>query len=310
MSQLDVICVGSATDDVIASVARMPRADERVVATSFLGAGGGPAATAAVALARLGASVGFCGVVGDDDAGLRVRASLEREGVDVRWLTMVPGSRTAQSSIIVSGESRAIVAWPAAEPAAADIPVDASRWLHVDQSGFAPVRAALSGVTDVRPRLSVDAGNPLPPGDLADVDLFVPSVSSLLTRYPASAGREAAITAALTDGARVVVATDGSGGAYLRGGDSSAADADASICVEGFDVPVVSTLGAGDVFHGALLAALVAGDALPQAVRSANAVAALSCRALDGRSAIPRRDELADFLNAHGGVAVPMTVTT
>jgi sugar/nucleoside kinase (ribokinase family) len=57
-----------------------------------------------------------------------------------------------------------------------------------------------------------------------------------------------------------------------------------------FPVDVVSTLGAGDVFHGALLAQLVRDVPLPDAL--ANACAALSCRALDGRSAIPTGEEL------------------
>jgi sulfofructose kinase len=55
----------------------------------------------------------------------------------------------------------------------------------------------------------------------------------------------------------------------------------------------VSTLGAGDVFHGALLAAFVRGLALAEALAFANECAALSCRALDGRSAIPTLAEIA-----------------
>ena len=57
-------------------------------------------------------------------------------------------------------------------------------------------------------------------------------------------------------------------------------------------VEAVSTLGAGDVFHGALLAALVRGASLQDALAMANRVAALSCRGLDGRSAIPTLQEL------------------
>jgi sugar/nucleoside kinase (ribokinase family) len=53
------------------------------------------------------------------------------------------------------------------------------------------------------------------------------------------------------------------------------------------EVEIVSTLGAGDVFHGALLAGLVHDLPLREALVQANACAALSCRALDGRSAIP-----------------------
>jgi sugar/nucleoside kinase (ribokinase family) len=54
----------------------------------------------------------------------------------------------------------------------------------------------------------------------------------------------------------------------------------------------VSTLGAGDVFHGALLAALLDGQPIDDALRFANAAAGLSCRALDGRSGIPSRREV------------------
>ena len=62
---------------------------------------------------------------------------------------------------------------------------------------------------------------------------------------------------------------------------------------------VVSTLGAGDVFHGALLAALTGGRGLGEALHYANATAGLSCRALDGRSGIPAAAQV-DALLAGG----------
>jgi sugar/nucleoside kinase (ribokinase family) len=61
-------------------------------------------------------------------------------------------------------------------------------------------------------------------------------------------------------------------------------------------VDVASTLGAGDVFHGALLASLADERSLAEALRRANATAALSCRGLDGRSGIPTAPELERFL--------------
>ena len=64
------------------------------------------------------------------------------------------------------------------------------------------------------------------------------------------------------------------------------------VAADGFPAEVRSTLGAGDVFHGALLAALLDGSDLEGALVHANAAAALSCRALDGRSAIPTAAEL------------------
>ena len=83
------------------------------------------------------------------------------------------------------------------------------------------------------------------------------------------------------------------GSAYARmrigGADGGTANTPAgeTLDVPGFPVDVVSTLGAGDVFHGALLACLDRGLPLRDALVRANACAALSCRALDGRSAIP-----------------------
>ena len=295
MRNVDVICVGAATFDTIAAVPRIPLDDERVVASTFTSAGGGPAATAAVALARLGAHVGFCGVVGDDAAGEFVRDALMREGVVVDWLTTSPQISTAQSCILVSETTagRAIVTCVAPEPDPENIPVGLSTWLHTDQTGYVATVQALRGSTSA-PLLSLDAGNPMIIPDLAGIEIYAPSVPALLRRYPSVATLSDAMRAAAADGAHYVVATDGPRGAHVLHEQSYDH-------VESFDLHVTSTLGAGDVFHGALLAALLNGCDLLDAVREANAVAALSCRALDGRSAIPDRSELQAFLSSGGG---------
>jgi sugar/nucleoside kinase (ribokinase family) len=89
------------------------------------------------------------------------------------------------------------------------------------------------------------------------------------------------------------VATDGSNGSYAATADGETAYA------PGFDVEVLSTLGAGDVFHGALVAAVVHGLPLAAQLEFANATAALSCQGLDGRSRIPSLAEVR--------AAVPLT---
>lgn len=294
---LDVVCIGALTLDRIAVVDRVPAEDERVVAEPFTVAGGGPAATAAVALARLGARVGFCGVVGDDPAGRLVREQLEAEGVDVRWLETRPDVRTTESMILVSRSAgaRTIVTTPSVAPDPATVPVAASAWLHVDQTGYASARAALAGVTDA-PFLSIDGGNPIEGLDLTGVELYAPTASTLRAVFP-SDSLDAAVRAASAV-ARRVVATDGSAGSHVfHGGEV--------VAVPPFPIDAVSTMGAGDVFHGALLAGLIAGRDTIEAARWANAVAALSCRALDGRSGIPGARETEAFLaeaaaSAHG----------
>jgi sugar/nucleoside kinase (ribokinase family) len=87
-------------------------------------------------------------------------------------------------------------------------------------------------------------------------------------------------------GAESVVVNRGAAGSRAWTADGDVVEA------PGVAVDAVSTLGAGDVFHGALLAWLVREAPLAEALRAANAAAALSCRALDGRSAIPTLDEL------------------
>ena len=275
----EVVCVGLATWDTVLLVPRLPEADGRVVASERVEAGGGPAATAAVAVARLGVPAAFAGRVGDDEAGARVREALGREGVDVSELEVVPGGVTPRSTILVEEPTgrRAIVhhegtVLPLALGERAAARCRAAAWTHVDHAGWG---AAPEGA-----RISVDGGNPIPDLDLARVALYAPTESALREAFGSP-------QAALEAGAGLVVVTRGEGGsaAYGAGGVSVEAPPHA---VE----PLVSTLGAGDVFHGALLAALVQDAPLADALAFANRCAALSCRALDGRSAIPTPQEV------------------
>lgn len=288
---LDVICVGSANLDTIASVDHAPADDERVTTSAFVISGGGPAATAAVALSRLGVRAGMCGVIGEDRAGELVRAQLEQENVDTRWLRTDPNEQTAQAYVLASRKTgaRSIVTTVAPQPGPDEIPVGESVWLHVDQTGFANTRRALLGGS-ASTRLSVDGGNPIPDLSLRGVDLYAPTLSRLLARYRTT-DVERAFAAARDEGARDIVATAGEAGTYVL--------TPAGVELIGsFQVEITSTIGAGDVFHGALLAELVRGESLADAATAANAAAALSCRGLDGRSAIPTLAFLREFMGA------------
>ena len=273
----DVVCVGLATRDTILAVPHHPAADELVLATDVAVAGGGPAATAAVALARLGIATAFVGAVGDDDTGAFIREGLEAEGVDVSELAIVPGRRSPESAIYVGPGTRAIAAFrgdmgaPQLSERAQRLCRDAA-WVHVDQTGFGAVPH------DVR--LSIDAGNPVDGLDVHGVALYGPTEAALERDFGTAA-------AALDAGAQLVVVTRGAQGCTAYTAEGSVAAAGTPI-----DDPV-STLGAGDVFHGALLAALVREQPLGDALAFANRAAALSCRALDGRSAIPTLAEVA-----------------
>lgn len=283
-----LLFVGCATLDAIALVEDYPAADSRTVATDFATAGGGPAATAAVAAARAGAKTAFAGVLGADEEGDRIITGLQAEGVDTSAVIRDPDVRTGASVIVVSraSESRAIVTRPVPPvsfPAGSRFHelVEAASWVHVDHLGWNAV-ASLPGGPAGR-SISVDAGNPIPSFSARGVALYVPTIERLRAEYGDGLSPEALLQKALDDGASAVVATAGSEGAWVleRGG--------APAHVPATPATIVSTLGAGDVYHGAILAAVAAGLPLVEAAEFAGRTAAASCAGLDGRSAIPHQ---------------------
>jgi sulfofructose kinase len=297
-SEPQVVCIGACTLDLIAAIEEPLGDDQRVKARDAVLGAGGPSATAAVALARLGIRVAFAGTVGDDPAGRFIREGLEAEGVDAAALLTQPG-KSAMSPIWVSGRtgSRSIAAFygTVGSPSLDEAVVDrcrAARWVHVDHVGFATVAALRAA--GVGTPVSVDGGNPISGFELSEVDLYAPTAERILERYP-DRSLEEAIVAALGEGPQTVVVTRGAQGsvAAVSGPEEAAPIFHRA---PPFAVQIASTLGAGDVFHGALLAALVRGLELPSALRYANVAAALSCRALDGRSAIPTWEALEDTM--------------
>jgi len=64
-----------------------------------------------------------------------------------------------------------------------------------------------------------------------------------------------------------------------------------------FPVHTVDTLGAGDVFHGALALAITENQDLREALRFASAAAALKCTRFGGAFAAPQRAEVEALLN-------------
>ncbi|MDJ0457446.1 PfkB family carbohydrate kinase [Arthrobacter sp. NQ7] len=283
-----LLFVGCATLDSIALVQDYPAADSRTVATDFATAGGGPAATAAVAAARAGATAAFAGVLGADEEGERIISGLESEGVDTSAVIRDAGVKTGASVIVVSRatESRAIVTRPVPPvsfPAGSRFfeLLRSASWVHTDHLGWNAVATAVR--EPGHPNISVDAGNPIPAFSPRGVALYVPTIERLQAEYGAELAPGALLQKALDDGASAVVATAGAEGALVleRGGEP--------VHVPATPATIVSTLGAGDVYHGALLAAVAAGLPLVDAAAFAGRTAAASCGGLDGRSAIPRQ---------------------
>lgn len=290
---IDVLSMGVITMDTIALVEKYPSADERVLAKLIVRAGGGPAAVAAVALARLGMRSAIVGTVGDDDDGQEILRIFEREGVDATGVSI--GCEETSGSIIVVAKEQATRAISSRQ-VSQEVPINkfarnlakTAKWIHVDHVGI--TRLSELGISrGGGPKISFDAGYEIEGFDSSAVDLFAPPARQLALRQP-GLSIEVGIKNEAEAGKNVVVAT--------MGGNGSIAYSDGIISrAEGVKIEILSTLGAGDVFHGALLAQLLQGREMKNALARANAVAAMSCRGLDGQSAIPTEKELNDFMS-------------
>lgn len=295
MSSIQAVCVGVITIDTIALVDKYPSADERVIAQEIARAGGGPAAVAAVALSRLGIKSAIVGTIGDDADGKEVLRIFEKEGIDTSGISI--STSATSSSVIVASKEHSARAISTRQPMvqapineAAKKLIAQAQWVHVDHLGI--TRLTELGISRGNgPLISFDAGYGVETFDPITVDLFVPTDRQMALRYPGIDLAVALENDAMKAG-NTVVATQGSAGSAGFSPETGL------VTAPGFAVDVKSTLGAGDVFHGALVAQLIHGFALQEAMIRANAVAALSCTGLDGQSKIPTTTELDAYLEA------------
>lgn len=296
LQKRSVVCVGHAALDRVFSVDSWPAGSAKIAANDFRESGGGMAANAAVAIARLGAQASLRGPAGDDITADIVEAQLRAEGVDVQ-LRRFAGSRTSHSAVLVDacGE-RLVVGY---RGSALQAPAD---WLPLEEirgagavladvrwppGAAAALRAArAAGIPAI---LDAEVGDAEALSALAAISDHVVFSERGLAQY-AGADTEGGLRRALAGGARVAVVTRGADGVSWieAGGELRNFPA--------FRVKVVDTLAAGDIFHGAYALALAEGQSAGAAIRFAAAAAAIKCTRPGGRSGAPSRSEVVAFL--------------
>jgi sugar/nucleoside kinase (ribokinase family) len=299
----EIIAIGWACIDHLSIVTRLPDGGEDC--GKPLVQGGGPAATGAVAAARLGADVELWSFVGDDFHGQHVRRELSGFGVDVSQCKVLAGKRTPSSFIEVDSLTgdRTIYG-------SQFLPPDADTQTTFDFGRVAGARAllvteALAVASTEAAKAAKAAGCPVV-ADLFRVDgactLLVPLVDALVlpeeTGARIAGGRDfpRAVRMMAEMGPSMPVVTVGSGGSYYL--------ADGKVChCPAFKVSVVDTTGCGDSFHGAFAFALARGYDVHECVRFSSAVAALKATKLGGRTGLPRLAEVEAFLAARPDAA-------
>jgi sulfofructose kinase len=289
-----VLCVGIATLDYIYGVPALPHEGTKYRASALEVTGGGIAANAAVAIARLGGKASLLTRLGDDIAGNAIRNNLRTERVDMRHSQAVVGSRSPVSAVMVdpAGE-RMIVSYsdpempsdpdwlPAALPQETAAVLGDTRWEEGSLTLFQMARKArIPAVLDadrkpVNPSLLVAATH-------------VAFSEVGLAEQAGTTDVHAALHS-FTRGCCWLAVTTGAGGVWVldQGGITH---------MPAFEVDVIDTLGAGDVWHGAFALALAEHQGELQAVRFANAAAAIKCTRFGGRKGAPNRAEVEQFL--------------
>jgi ribokinase len=295
-SQIDVFGLGQCCLDHLGQVEEYPPPDAKCEVSDLVIQGGGPVATALVALARWGMSCAIAGVVGDDRFGIETRRCLDDEGIDTMGLLTRQDSDSQVAFIVAeSGGGRRNIFWrPPTGPPPGPDEVDLgllrrARVFHTDglfpETELFAARAAREAGLEV----SIDAGS-MRDGMLelaATADHFI--ASNTFARSFARKNDPLSVCRRLAElGPAVVAVTLGAHG-YVALAEGR------EIRSLGHEIRAVDTTGCGDVFHGGYIYGLLRGWEVEARLDFAAWAASRVALRLGGRTGIPSADEWKGF---------------
>ncbi len=306
-----VVVIGSLNMDFVVTVGHLPAPGETVLGRNFQMIPGGKGANQACAAGKLGGArvaVRMAGRVGYDLFADHLKASLSAAGVDVSAVCATKAQPTGVALIWVdaAGQNSIVVASGANhEFAAADVEAlrrtirGAGFVLFQLETPLDTVAAALALAHEEGAGTILDPApaQPLPPAMLTRVDILTPNESEALMLLGRPAARVSpddapALARALRElGARKVVLKLGDRGCYFDDGQRQ-------LFSPAFPVEVRDSTAAGDTFNAGLAIALAEGRTIDDALRFANAAAAISVTRLGAQASIPTRAEVDAFLAA------------
>jgi ribokinase len=298
------VVIGSSNTDLVIRVPRLPRPGETLLGGTFLSAAGGKGANQAVGAARAGGQVALIARLGHDNFGDQAIAGLRRDGVDVSCVfrdkhaasgaAMIFVARDGENSIAVAGGANARLSPADVKRATGLIRSGALLVAQLETPLATVMAAALMAVkAGLQVVLNPAPARPLPNRLLGLISILTPNeteaerLTGIKVTDDASAARVCAKLRAR--GVGTVILTMGARGAFL-------ATAGGHERVSGFKVKAIDSTAAGDIFNGALSVALTERKPLREAVRFANAAAALSVTRLGAQPSAPTRVEIDRFL--------------
>ncbi|MCK9996065.1 MAG: hypothetical protein KAH56_07275 [Candidatus Krumholzibacteria bacterium] len=297
MGRSRILVVGYNAFDVIVPVSEFPAPDEKAEVSRVITCGGGPGATAAVALARLGAEVKLITPLTDDVPGRLQRDELLAAGVDLSHCPTVVGLQSPKAIILVDeARGQRTIFWsrgdvPNLESGyAAPELLDEVDLLYTDgHEAEVSIRLARCarerGVPVVLDAGSVRVGS----GELVGCCTDVVSSRGFAPDLTGCAAPLDALRALRDMGPERVAMTFGGEGVL-------GLENDQPLPVPAFAVPIKDTTGAGDAFHAGYAFALAHGLEFRSCLDWGSAVAGLKCRDWGGRLGLPDLPEVQSLL--------------
>jgi ribokinase len=305
MAKNSIVVVGSSNTDMIVQMARLPKPGETIMGDEFSTAAGGKGANQAVGAARAGGHVVFVARVGQDMFGSQAVDSLVRDGIDVSYVVKDRAAPSGVALIFVGkdGENSIAVA-PGANSRLSSADVKKAKKAFVGARFLLMQLEIPLETVQTAAQLATKAGvrvilNPAPARSLPNklfkhISILTPNETEteVLTGIKVKNVTDAAKAAVrfMAKGVQTVIITLGRRGAFV-------ATKEGKQLVPGFKVRSVDTTAAGDIFNGALAAALGEDKPLLEAVRFANAAAAISVTRLGAQPSAPDRKEIESFLS-------------
>ena len=300
----DAVGFGLNAVDHLVVVPEYPAFDTKSRFIEHTQSAGGQTASCMVGLQRLGLRTAYAGRFGDDAAGRFGFEALSAEGVDVTRAEVIAGARNQLAFIIIDARTgeRTII-WDRDERlayTAAEAPADfgaRGRVLHIDAHDPPACAVVARGARAAGTIVSADIDNVYPGCQelLPLIDVLITSKEFPRRLTGLADERAALIEVKARYGCAVTGMTLGERGAVLyHEGRFLASPA--------YPVPggCRDTTGAGDAFHAGFLYGVLRGEEIEACLRLGCAVAALKCRSLGARTALPFPPELHNFLSGEG----------
>jgi sugar/nucleoside kinase (ribokinase family) len=293
-----VLCAGIAVQDIVFRVAQFPAPGGKCMTNEFIIVSGGCAVNAAIAVARLGGRAHYTGPLGDvnDQVSNQLMGQMDKEGIDTSGVVRVPDATAPVSGIMVdaAGE-RMIVTYrdkriESARVPDADALVRNVSLLLADNRFPEFVRPVCEAAKRSGIPIVLDADRPTVEDDpLFGIPTHVVFSSECLRETTGEQDLAKGLERMATRTRAFLAVSDGPGPVrYIDDGSLRTMPA--------FQVDVVDTLAAGDVFHAGIALALAEGRDVLAAMRFGAAAAALKCTRFGGSMGAPRRDEVEEFL--------------